>query len=60
MKYAIARTDGVTEIREDHHPLQEGAVILNDAEYDQLTSGAYILENGQIVVNPNPPKQVGA
>ena len=58
MKYALTRQDGVTEIREDSHSLQEGAIELNDAQYDQLISGQYILQNGQIVVNPNPPKQL--
>jgi len=57
MKYAIVRQDGVTEIREDNHPLQEGAIVLTDSEYDQLISGLYILQNGQVVVNPEPPKQ---
>jgi len=58
MKYAIIRQDGVTEIREDSYPLQEGAIVLNNEQYDQLISGQYILQNGQIVVNPNPPKQL--
>ena len=56
MKYAIVRQDGVTEIREDNYSLQEGAIQLTDAQYDQLISGQYILQNGQIVVNPEPPK----
>ena len=59
MKYAIVRTDGVTEIREDSHPLQEGAMVLTDAEYDQLISGQYVLQDGQIVANPTPPKTIG-
>jgi len=58
MKYAIVRQDGVTEIREDNHPLQEGAIVLTDEQYNQLISGQYIVQNGQIVVNPNPPKQL--
>ena len=58
MKYAIVRQDGVTEIREDLHPLQEGAIVLTNEQYDQLISGQYIVQNGQIVVNPNPPKQL--
>ena len=57
MKYAIVRQDGVTEIREDSYPLQEGAIVLTDEQYDQLIGGQYILQNGQIVANPNPPKQ---
>ena len=60
MKYAIVRTDGVTEIREDSHPLQKGAIVLTDADYDKLISGEYVFQDGQIVVNPNPPKQLGA
>jgi len=58
MKYAIVRQDGVTEIREDSYPLPEGAFPLTDSQYDELLSGQYILQNGQIVVNPNPPKQL--
>lgn len=57
MKYATIRQDGVTEIREDSHPLPEGAFVLSNEQYDQLISGRYILQNGQVVVNPNPPKQ---
>jgi hypothetical protein len=60
MKYAIVRTDGITEIREDLHPLQEGAIVLTDEQYDQLISGLYILQNGQIVANPNPQNKIGA
>jgi len=56
MKYAIVRQDGVTEIREDSHSLQEGAIVLTDEQYNQLISGQYIVQNGQIVVNPEPPK----
>ena len=56
MKYAIVRTDGVTEIREDSYPLQEGAIVLTDAQYDQLVNGLYILQNGEVVVNPESPK----
>ena len=59
MKYAIVRTDGVTEVREDSHPFQEGAMVLTDAEYDQLISGQYVLQNSQIVANPTPPKTIG-
>jgi hypothetical protein len=56
MKYALTRQDGATEIREDSYPLQEGAFELTDAQYDQLISGQYILQNNQIVANPNPPR----
>jgi hypothetical protein len=57
MKYALTRQDGVTEIREDSYPLQEGAFALTDAQYDQLISGQYILQNNQIVANPSPLKE---
>jgi hypothetical protein len=60
MKYAVLRQDGVTEIREDSHPLQEGAIVLTDEQYDQLISRLYILQNGQIVANPNPQNKIGA
>lgn len=56
MKYALTRQDGVTEIREDSYPLQEGAFELTDAQYDQLIGGQYILQNNTIVANPNPPR----
>lgn len=59
MKYAVLRQDGVTEIREDSYPFQEGAIVLTDADYDKLISGLYILQNGQIVANPNPQKPLG-
>jgi len=59
MKYAIVRQDGVTEIREDQYPLQEGAIVLTDKQYNQLISEQYILQNGQIVVNPTLPKSIG-
>jgi hypothetical protein len=60
MKYAIVRTYGITEVREDSHPLQEDAIVLTDKQYDQLISGLYILQNGQIVANPNPQNKIGA
>ena len=60
MKYAVLRQDGVTDIREDSHPLQEGAIVLTDEQYDQLISGLYILQNDQIVANPNPQNKIGA
>lgn len=59
MKYAIVRQDGETEIREDSYPLQEGAIVLTNEQYDQLISGQYILQDGQIVANPTPPKSIG-
>ena len=57
MKYALIRQDGVTEIREDSYPLQEGAFALTNAQYDQLISGQYILQNNQITANPNSPME---
>ena len=57
MKYALIRKDGITEIREDSYPLQEGAFELTNAQYDQLISGQYILQNNQIVANPSPLKE---
>jgi hypothetical protein len=59
MKYAIITSNEATEIREDSYPLKEGAIVLTNEQYDQLISGQYILQNGQVVVNPNPPKQIG-
>ncbi len=56
MKYAIVREDNATEIREDGYPLQDGAIVLTDEQYDQLIIGTHILQNGEIVVNPEPPK----
>jgi len=56
MKYAIVREDNATEIREDSYPLQDGAIVLTDEQYDQLINGTHILQNGEIVVNPTPPK----
>ena len=60
MKYAVLRQDGITEVREDSHPLQDGAIVLTDEQYDKLISGLYILQNGQIVANPNPQNKIGA
>ena len=56
MKYAITRQDGVTELREDSYPLQINAIQLLDVQYDQLMNGSHIIENGQIVANPNLPR----
>lgn len=56
MKYAIVRQDGVVETREDSYPLQEGAIELTDEQFEQLRSHDFILVNGEIVANPNPPR----
>lgn len=53
MKYAIVKENGATEIREDSYPLQENAIELTDEQHAQLISGKYILQDGQVVVNPN-------
>jgi hypothetical protein len=53
MKYAIVDSNGLVEIRQDMYPLKEGAIPLTDEQYAQLISGKYILQNGQVVVNPN-------
>lgn len=54
MKYVIKNEEGTTEIREDSNPLQDGAIELTDAQYDQLVSGEYILSEGELVLNPTP------
>ena len=56
MKYAIVREDGATEIREDSYDLPTGAIVLTDVQYEQMLNGQMILQNGQIITNPNPPK----
>ena len=53
MKYAIVREDGATEIREDSYPLQANSIALTDEQHAQLISGKYVLQNGQVVINPN-------
>jgi len=58
MKYATLREDGATEVREDSYSLPEGAFSLTDEQYEQLISGQYIVQNGQIVVNPDLPKKL--
>ena len=58
MRYAVTRQDGATEVREDNYDLPQGALKLNDEQYHQLASGAYILQNGQLAVNQSPPKTV--
>lgn len=55
MKYAIARHDGVFEYREDNYPLKDGAIVLSDEDYEKLCSHEFILQNGVVVENPNPP-----
>ena len=57
MKYAIVRQDGVTEIREDSLALPENAIELTNEQYAQLVSGFFILQNNEVVSNPNPPRQ---
>jgi len=56
MKYALIRQDDVTEIREDNYSLPENAIVLTDEQYDQLVNGQYILQNNQIIANPNPTR----
>ena len=58
MKYAIVRQDGITEIREDDYPLQDNAIVLTNEQFDQIRSGFFILQNGIIIDNPNPPKSM--
>jgi len=57
MKYSIVRQDGVTEIRQDSSTSVENAIELTDEQYDQLVSGFFILQDKEIVANPNPPRQ---
>jgi hypothetical protein len=56
MKYAIVLENGITEIREDNYSLPTNAIQLTDEQYSQLISGQYILQNNEIVINPNPIK----
>lgn len=56
MKYYIVLPNGVVEIREDAYPLPPTGVRLSDADYDKLLSQKFIVSNGAIVPNPNPPK----
>jgi hypothetical protein len=58
MIYAITREDGVTELHEDNYEFPVGAIELNIEQYKQLASGKFILKDGAIAVNPNPPKEV--
>ena len=60
--YYIIRPDGVLEVREvadnsdgSKATLPAGAVVVTDAQAKGLISGALIVQNGQIVTNPNPP-----
>jgi len=55
MQYAIVNSNGITEIKSDSYPLPNGAIDLTNDQYNQLMSGKFILVNGQIVTNPNPP-----
>ena len=57
MKYAIVRQDGVTEIRQDSSTSVENAIELTDEQYNQLVSGFFIVQDKEIVANPNPPRQ---
>jgi hypothetical protein len=53
MKYVLIREDGVSEIREDNYSLPENAIVLTDEQYDFLLNGEYILQNNQMIANPN-------
>jgi hypothetical protein len=59
MKYAVVKDNGAVETRQDNYPLPEGAIPLSDEDFSKLRSCMYILENGQIVENPNPPTCAG-
>jgi hypothetical protein len=59
MKYALTREDGVTELHENSYGLPNGAIEVNSEQYEQLVSGQFILKDGVIVVNPNPPRVKG-
>jgi hypothetical protein len=59
MKYAILGVQNIYETREDNYPLKDGAIVLTDEQFDQLRSLQFILQDGQIVVNPNPPSHAG-
>jgi len=53
MKYALVNQNGLLEIREDSYELADGAIELTDEQYEQLCNGRSILQNGQVVNNPN-------
>jgi hypothetical protein len=53
MKYATIKTDGTVEIREDNYPLADGAIELTNEQYDRLRNNESILQDGQIIDNPN-------
>ena len=53
MKYALINQNGLLEIREDSYELADGAIELTDEQYAQLCNGKSILQNGQVVNNPD-------
>ena len=53
MKYATLKTDGTVEICEDNYPLADGAIELTNEQYDRLRNNESILQDGQIIDNPN-------
>jgi hypothetical protein len=54
MKYALMTSDGGFEVREDNYPLVDGSIVLTDAQYSDLIEGTHIVQDGAIVINPNP------
>jgi hypothetical protein len=58
MKYVVINLNGVMEIREDSYSIPERGLVIDDAQQEQLTTGQFIFQNGQIVVNPNPPRKI--
>ncbi len=56
MKYAIANSVGVVEIRNDNRSVvPPGGIELTDAQYDSICSGLFIVSGSSVVPNPNPP-----
>jgi len=53
MKYALINQNGLLEIREDSYELADGAIELTDEQYSLLCNGRSILQNGQVVNNPD-------
>jgi hypothetical protein len=53
MKYALINANGLLEIREDSYELADGAIELTDEQYAQLCNGTSILQNDQVVNNPD-------
>jgi hypothetical protein len=47
-------SDGGFEVREDNYPLVDGSIVLTDAQYSDLIEGTHIVQDGAIVINPNP------